>query len=165
MNLGNNYLKPRKCKLSNLPDLSFQLFEGQNAYTVAFYWCHWSDAVTTSVDQDLSVYKSVFYLKFKNSPIFTPTLFLCISSLFNNPLSPDSSVCIKTRLWPKRPRYRGFDSLCRLCNPSKLLKNLYRSCFLGGKVAGAWSSPLISIQCRGQEWWRSTSTPLYIFKA
>jgi hypothetical protein len=30
-------------------------------------------------------------------------------------------------------------------------------------VAGVWSWPLTSIQCRGQEWWSYTSTPPYDF--
>jgi hypothetical protein len=37
------------------------------------------------------------------------------------------------------------------------------SCFSGGKAAGAWSWPLTSIKCRGQEWWSYTSIPPYIF--
>jgi hypothetical protein len=32
--------------------------------------------------------------------------------------------------------------------------------FSGGKAAGEWSWPLISIQCRGQEWWNYTSAML-----
>jgi hypothetical protein len=34
-----------------------------------------------------------------------------------------------------------------------------RGSFSSRKVAGAWSWPLTSIQCRGQEWWSYTSTP------
>jgi hypothetical protein len=37
--------------------------------------------------------------------------------------------------------------------------------FPGEKAAGAWSSPLIFMHCRGQEWWNYTSTPPYIFMA
>jgi hypothetical protein len=37
--------------------------------------------------------------------------------------------------------------------------------FPEGKVAGAWSWPLTSIQCRGQDWWSYTSTPSYVFTA
>jgi hypothetical protein len=33
------------------------------------------------------------------------------------------------------------------------------------KAAGAWSWPLTSMQCRGQEWWSYTSIPPYIFMA
>jgi hypothetical protein len=35
----------------------------------------------------------------------------------------------------------------------------------GGKTAEAWSWPLTSIYCRGQEMWSYTSTPPYIFMA
>jgi hypothetical protein len=35
--------------------------------------------------------------------------------------------------------------------------------FPGGKAAGAWSWPLTSIQCRGQDRWSYTSTPPYVF--
>jgi hypothetical protein len=31
--------------------------------------------------------------------------------------------------------------------------------FEGGKVARAWSQPLLSVECRSQEWWSYTSTP------
>jgi hypothetical protein len=35
--------------------------------------------------------------------------------------------------------------------------------FPGGKAVGAWSWPLTSIYCWGQEWWSCTSTPSYVF--
>jgi hypothetical protein len=35
----------------------------------------------------------------------------------------------------------------------------------GSKAAGAWSWPLTSIWCRGQEGWRYSSTPPYVFMA
>jgi hypothetical protein len=40
-----------------------------------------------------------------------------------------------------------------------------RGSFRGGKATGAWSWPLTSIQYRGQNEWRYTSTPQYAFMA
>jgi hypothetical protein len=39
----------------------------------------------------------------------------------------------------------------RLWSSPNLLSNLYRALFRGGKATGAWSWPLTSSQCRGQE--------------
>jgi hypothetical protein len=38
-----------------------------------------------------------------------------------------------------------------------------RISFPGGKAAEAWSWPLTSILCRGQEWWNCTSNPHHVF--
>jgi hypothetical protein len=40
-----------------------------------------------------------------------------------------------------------------------------RALFAGVKAAGVWSRPLISIYCRGQEWWSYISTPPYVLMA
>jgi hypothetical protein len=48
----------------------------------------------------------------------------------------------------------------RLRGPSNLPSDGYKGHFPGGKKAAAWSWPLNSIQCRGQERWIYTSTPM-----
>jgi hypothetical protein len=39
----------------------------------------------------------------------------------------------------------------------------FGGCFRWGKPEGTWSWPLTSIYYEGQEWWRYTSTLLYVF--
>jgi hypothetical protein len=41
--------------------------------------------------------------------------------------------------------------------------NGYRGSFPRDKASRAWSWPLVSIECRGQEWWIYTSTTPYVF--
>jgi hypothetical protein len=53
----------------------------------------------------------------------------------------------------------------RLWGPSNLLINGYRSSFLRGKAAGAWSWPLTFSQCQAWNAWSCTSTPPYVFMA
>jgi hypothetical protein len=48
---------------------------------------------------------------------------------------------------------------------SWLLNNGYRWWFLQSKVAEAWSWPVTSIYCRGQEWWSYTSVAPHVFMA
>jgi hypothetical protein len=69
-------------------------------------------------------------------------------------------------------RQQGFDSrqvqeifsppqcLHRLWGPPRPYPMGIGGSFPGGNAAGAWSWPLTSIQCRGEEWWSYTSHPL-----
>jgi hypothetical protein len=62
-----------------------------------------------------------------------------------------------------RWRQEIFSSPDRFWGPPSLLSSVYWGSFPGGKLARAWSGPLTSIYCRGQECWSFTSTPTYVF--
>jgi hypothetical protein len=80
-----------------------------------------------------------------------------------------SSVCVVTRLWPRRPEFGSrqrqefFALRHRLCGLRSLLSNRYRFLSPRGKTAGAWSWPLPPPSSELKNAWSYTWPPPRVF--